>query len=81
MAKVADEDLRASAPRFTEEHARYLELALLLGSEVTIFQPASLDSAVATLGVIGRRRGRQDVIEHIRSLLNEDTGPQTKVLS
>lgn len=64
MANVADTDERDSAPHFTPEQILYLERLPM----PPLYTPTSVDSTVALLGVIGERKGKQDMIAHLRSL-------------
>lgn len=64
MAIVADTDERDSAPHFTPEQILYLECIPL----PKLYTPTSVDTTVALLGIIGERKGRQDIVAHLRSL-------------
>lgn len=68
MANVADIDERDTAPHFTPEQILYLERVMLGANSPQLFTPASVDATVKLLGIIGERKGRHDVIAHLRSL-------------
>lgn len=56
------------APRFTDEQIIYIEKTFLQQRIEKVYTPSSLDSAVKLLGVLGERKGVQQVIDHLRSL-------------
>lgn len=68
MTRIPDEDERDTAPHFTPEQIMYLEKVMLGPNSPQLFTPASVDATVKLLGIIGERKGRQDVVNHLRSL-------------
>lgn len=57
---------RDNAPHFTPDQIMYLEK--WAATQPTVYTPSTVDGTVKLLGIIGERKGAQDLIAHLRSL-------------